>query len=142
MDDKFLIDKSIMQLCATFYECSIDHFIDFYAYGKASIDGRYGWFSLRGLKSERDLIKKVLRRLSRATFDVKFCRNKEENEEILDYILRSINHFLNTDFTVEDMKIINHLLWNEFKDKLPESLMDKFIDSNYDMNLLKKEMEK
>lgn len=129
-----LVDDSIVKLCSCFYRCNIDFDLNFIAFSDSKYDG-LAWFSLRDLTTQKQLIKKVLCKLSRGAFKSVFYDSNKKNEQVQKYILDALNLFLNTNFSKEDMQEI----YTFFGNYTNLELLDKFIDSNYDMNLLKKE---
>ena len=56
-----------------------------------------------------------------------------KNERFHNFMLNGINDFLGTDFTTEDMAIIYQKLGNRVR----HSLTEEFVNSGYDMAILK-----
>lgn len=93
------------------------------------------YFILENCNSLLDIKCKVLEWFSRDAYKAQPFRNNWRNEEYQDGIREKINDFLGTDFTREDMEIIYCKLGNAIR----HNLTIKFINSGYDIKLLKEE---
>ncbi|WP_157964939.1 hypothetical protein [Amedibacterium intestinale] len=93
--------------------------------------------SLRNVESEVDLKCKVLECCSRdAVKSMPYPTNKG-NKLYQDDVRENINIFLNTDFTREDMELVYQRLGNGIR----HELTIKFVQSNYDFEVLRSEEE-
>ncbi|MBS5114143.1 MAG: hypothetical protein KHY88_00320 [Erysipelotrichaceae bacterium] len=93
------------------------------------------YFSLNNVESEFDLKCKVLEWCSRDACKSMPYQSDKHNEKYQDDVRKNINNFLKTDFTREDMELIYTRLGNAVNHKLTI----KFVQSNYDMNILRSE---
>lgn len=96
------------------------------------------YFNLANVKDEFELKCKVLEWLSRPafkgfTYGSQHYKQRQIGEEIYKYHLDGINEFLGTDFCVDDIELIYARLGNNVN----RSLCIKFIESGYDLALLK-----
>ena len=93
------------------------------------------YFLLNNCNSLLDIKCKVLEWFSRDACKSQPFRSNWRNEEYQDNIREKINEFLGTDFTREDMMYIYSKLGNNINRKL----CIEFIESGYNMKLLKGE---
>lgn len=91
------------------------------------------YFNFSTCYTELEVKCKVLAYLSRAAYKTEPFESKSANEKFQKKMLDGINAYLGTEFTAEDMEIIYTLLGNYCNG----ILLRKFIESNYDMALLK-----
>lgn len=87
------------------------------------------YFSLNNCKTEKDVQKKILHWLSRD------CEKAIIHGTHKKYLRNAVNNFLGTNFNRSDFLTIYILLGNGANEKLT----DLFIDSGFDMALLRKE---
>lgn len=87
---------------------------------------RNSYFSLKGIENETEFKAKMLEWLSREAI-------KGGNRVTQKYHLTGINEVLGTNFSVADMEIIYTYLGNGICHKLAI----QFVESRYDMNLIK-----
>lgn len=121
------MDAVDMKLLQSFPSSFINQNGEFIAHEKANES-----FSLISCKDEEEVKCKVLEWLSRGAYKkAPFSQNKK-NKEFNAFMLKGINEFLGTDFTVKDIRIIYCELGNGVNRKLTKD----FIDSSYDMKLL------
>lgn len=78
---------------------------------------------------------KVLEWLSRAASTTEPFRTLKKNNEFNSFMLNGINQYLVKDFTAEEMRLIYCRLGNSIN----RELTTKFVQSGYDMSLLKTE---
>lgn len=86
------------------------------------------YFNLKDCQTERDVQKKIIHWLSRD------CEKAIIHTKHKKYLRYSVNEFLNTNFSRADFRAIYTLLGNG----VDEKLTNLFIDSNFDMDLLRK----
>lgn len=96
------------------------------------------YFNLANVKDELELKCKVLEWFSRPafkgfTYGGQHYKQRQIGEEIYEYHLDGINEFLGTDFCVDDIELIYTYLGNNIN----RPLCVKFIESGYDLALLK-----
>lgn len=90
------------------------------------------YFLTDNIKTKEEVKCKVLEYFSRPAHKTTY--GSEDTDDLIHaYILACINQYLNTDFTEEDMSLIYTELGNGIK----RTLTLKFIESGYDLNLLK-----
>lgn len=90
------------------------------------------YFSLEGVQSRRDIIAKLLMWCSRSIAKGQPFRSETGNNVFRELAKRSLNHYLGTLLTDEDMALIYQRLGNGIN---PE-LTYRFIDSGFDMGVL------
>lgn len=95
------------------------------------------YFCLRNVESEFDLKCKVLECCSRDAVKSMPYPTNRGNKWYQDYVRENINIFLHTDFTREDMELIYQVLGNGIR----HELTIKFVQSNYDLDMLRSEEE-
>lgn len=93
------------------------------------------YFRLEDCENELDLKRKMLAWLSRACCKTQY--SQKYDKYIHEYFRNRCNEFLQTNFSEDDWETIYCKLGNAINDKL----CVKFINSNYDLNLLKKKNE-
>lgn len=93
------------------------------------------YFSLEDCETELDVKCKVLEWFSRGAFKTCPFESNRRNEQFHNFMLNGINDFLNTDFTEDDIEIIYQRLGNRVR----HSLTVDFVNSGYDMAVLKGE---
>lgn len=92
------------------------------------------YFCGGGCETEKDVQAKVLEWLSRGACKTAPYRGEKQNKIFREYMQTGINTYLDTDFTQEDFEIIYDRLGNSINHELTL----KFIDSCYDMDVLKR----
>lgn len=122
--DNFLI-RAIGIFKDGFYKSDTDEFI--------AITEINTYFSLHDVKDERDFKMKLISYVSRPCYKGEYHSSTRKNEAIYNRTLKQFNEYLGTSFNVEDINIIYTLLGNQCNSEL----CYEFIDSNYDMSLLK-----
>ncbi|CYV39129.1 hypothetical protein [Streptococcus suis] len=90
------------------------------------------YFSLEGVQSRRDIIAKLLMWCSRPIVKGQPFRSQKRNNLFREVIKKTLNYYLGTLFSDEDMALIYHKLGNGIN---PE-LTFRFIDSGFDMEVL------
>lgn len=90
------------------------------------------YFSLDGVQSRRDIIAKLLMWCSRSIAKGQPFRSETGNNVFRELAKRSLNHYLGTLFSDDDVALICQRLGNGIN---PE-LTYKFIDSGFDMGVL------
>ena len=93
------------------------------------------YFRLDECNNEFDIKCKVLEWLSRGAYKTCPFNTNLKNEKFHNFMLNCINDFLGTDFATEDMAIIYQKLGN----RVCHSLTEEFVNSGYDIKLLKSE---
>ncbi len=91
------------------------------------------YFIIKDCKTENDVKAKVLEWLSRPAFKSEYFRTDKENKGFRKKILNGINAFCETNFSKKDIEKIYICLGNRVNH---EKTME-FIESNYDMSILK-----
>lgn len=93
------------------------------------------YFILHGCACERDVDIKLLEWLSRAAFKTEYCHNAKKNAALHEFISKGINDYLGTSFGVEDFEDI----YVELGNGVNRALCEAFVDSGFDMTLLRGE---
>ena len=91
------------------------------------------YFGLNDVDSELDLKCKVLEYCSRHAFKSMPYSTNRSNTTYQNKVRKSINIYLDTSFTREDMELI----YTELGNGINHELTIKFIQSDYDMNVLR-----
>lgn len=91
------------------------------------------YFSLDDVESESDLKCKVIEYCSRDAYKSMHFDSIAENIRYHDYVIERINEYLGTDFDETDMELI----YTKLGYGVNHDLTIKFVESNYDMNILK-----
>lgn len=91
------------------------------------------YFSLDDVESESDLKCKVIEYCSRDAYKTMHFDSIAENIEYHDYVIERINEYLGTYFDETDMELI----YTKLGYGVHHYLTIKFVESNYDMNILK-----
>ena len=120
------------KLSRAFPNSFINTSLEFIAHLKAN-----EYFGLEDCENELDVKCKVLEWLSRGAHKTCPFHTNLKNERFHNFMLNGINDFLGTDFTEEDMAIIYQKLGNRVR----HSLTEEFINSGYDMRLLKNDFK-
>lgn len=112
-----------------------NEFIGLYKYKDRVVNS---WFRLDNVSNELELKCKVLEYFSRPsfkgfTFADQPIRERRMGEEVYKYHLEGINKFLGTGFTTNQIEEIYCRLGNGVN----RSLCIKFIESNYDLRILR-----
>lgn len=95
------------------------------------------YFSLNNVENEFDLKCKVLEWCSRDAYKSMPYSTDRRNRMYQDDVRENINIFLKTNFTRNDMELIYSKLGNG----VHHELTIKFVQSNYDMNILGSDKE-
>ncbi len=104
--------------------------LEFIAHGRAN-----SYFRLEDCYDELDVQCKVLEWLSRDAYKTCPFQTDRANDKFHAFILEGINRFLQTNFTTKDMEII----YQELGNCVHHQLTVEFVQSGYDMSVLKKE---
>lgn len=91
------------------------------------------YLCLDDVESELDLKCKVIEYCSRDAYKSMYFDSIAENIEYHDYVIERINEYLGTYFDETDMELI----YTELGNGVNHDLTIKFVESNYDMNILK-----
>ena len=121
------------KLAHAFPQSYISYNLEFIAHEEAN-----EYFRLEDCETEFDVKCKVLEWLSRGAYKTCPFNSNKKNEKFHNFMLNGINDFLGTDFTEEDIEIIYTYLGNRCNHPLTE----KFINSGYDMAVLKERSER
>jgi len=95
------------------------------------------YFNLENCETELDVKCKVLEWFSRGAYKTEPFSSAVKNDKLHQFMLAGINQYLGTSFTVEDMEIIYTYLGN----CVNHSLTIRFVESGYDLELLKRRGE-
>lgn len=106
---------------------------EFIAYPKTNL-----YFNLGNCETLLDVKCKVLEWFSRDCHKAMPFRSNYKNDEYHELILKRVNKFLGTAFTVEDMAII----YQELGNRVRHQKTIEFVESDYDLRVLKEDKEK
>ena len=124
-----MVDSLVTKkLARAFHNSFINTSLEFIAHKEAN-----AYFRLEDCNTEFDVKCKVLEWLSRGAYKTCPFHTNLKNERFHNFMLNGINDFLETDFTQDDMAIIYQMLGNRVR----HSLTEEFVNSGYDMELLK-----
>ena len=90
------------------------------------------YFNLSKCVDELEVKCKVLEWLSRAAYKGQPFRTVKKNNEFNKFMLKGINEFLDTDFGETEIQRI----YQELGNQVDRTLTVKFINNNYDINIL------
>lgn len=122
--------NTMQRLNRCFPGCFINERDEFIAHDYAN-----QYFSLENVHNELDLKCKVLECLSRGCCKTEPYWNDEDNCEFHSFMLKGVNNFLGTNFTMQEMEVIYQFLGNSVRhDKTIE-----FVRSGYQMDVLHKD---
>ncbi len=124
MVDSFVTKK----LAKAFPKSFINGELEFIAHREAN-----QYFRLEDCECEFDVKCKVLEWFSRGAYKTEPFYDYNKNEKFHKFMLDGINSFLGTTFSYEDMEIIYTYLGN----RCNHTKTEKFIESGYDMEVLK-----
>lgn len=91
------------------------------------------YFSVKRVETEQDLYRKVLSWCSRDACKTEPFRSKANNLEYQNRVRNSLNEFLNVSYDCNEWMLIYTYLGNGVND----ALCDKFIQSGFDMRVIK-----
>ena len=124
-----MVDSLVTKrLARAFPNSFINTALEFIAHKEAN-----EYFRLEDCENEFDVKCKVLEWLSRGAYKTCPFHTNLKNERFHNFMLNGINDFLGTDFTTDDMAIIYQKLGNRVR----HSLTEEFVNSGYDMAVLK-----
>lgn len=121
-----------LKLMRCFPGSFINHNMEFVAHLEAN-----QFFRLDDCASEFDIKCKVLEWFSRGAYKTAPF-GERKNKRLHEFMLRGINDYLGTDFTEDDMENIYTRLGN----RCNHELTVRFIESGYDMRLLREPKER
>lgn len=117
-----------LALVHSFPRSFINGYLEFIAHREAN-----EYFRLEDCECEFDVKCKVLEWLSRGAYKTEPFVSYKKNSDFHEFMLNGINKYLGTNFSHDDMEIIYTYLGN----RCNHSLTEKFIESGYDMSVLK-----
>lgn len=115
------------KLMKSFPNSFINEYGEFVADNKAN-----QFFTICVCETERDVIHKVISWLSRGAYKTEVYSTKKKNDEFHEFMLNGVNKFLGTSFTYDDM----YYIYSYFGNDCNKELCEKFIDHNYDMQII------
>ena len=124
-----MVDSLVTKkLALAFPKSFINSALEFIAHKEAN-----QYFRLEDCNNEFDVKCMVLEWLSRGAYKTCPFHTNLKNERFHNFMLNGINDFLGSDFTEDDIAIIYQKLGNRVR----HSLTEEFINSGYDMAVLK-----
>lgn len=124
-----MVDSLVTKkLARAFPNSFINTALEFIAHKEAN-----EYFRLEDCDNEFDVKCKVLEYLSRGAHKTCPFYTNLKNERFHNFMLNGINDFLGSDFTEDDIAIIYQKLGNRVR----HSLTEEFVNSGYDMSILK-----
>lgn len=122
----------LLSLMRAFPNSFINHNLEFIAHKYSNT-----YFALTDCETKMDVQCKVLEWLSRAAYKAQPYPADKNNKKLHRFMLDGINQFLHTDFTEDDIALIYQKLGNRVRHKLTVA----FVQSGYNMDLLRGEEE-
>lgn len=92
-----------------------------------------GYIKLQNIHNTLELRCEILEKLSRHCCKTQYYNYHKNNENMWHNNLKKVNIALDTNFTIEDMEVI----YSELGNGVNRELTKDFINSNYDMEMLK-----
>lgn len=124
-----MVDSNITKkLAGAFPRSFINSALEFIAHRTAN-----EYFRLEDCETELDVKCKVLEWLSRGAFKTEPFYDDNKNKEFHKFMLNGINKFLGTNFDEEDIAVI----YQELGNRVNHELTVEFVNSGYDMAVLK-----
>ena len=117
-----------LRLLKYFPQSFINHIGEFVAHKKSNT-----YFNLVNCADDLEIKCKVLEWLSRSACKTQAYRQQKKNNEFHAFMLKGINTFLGTDFSKKDIALI----YQELGNQVNRSLTVKFVESGYNMELLR-----
>lgn len=128
-----LTAEDIIELIKSFPGCFITQENELIIHKKMNI-----FIMMDNIKTKRQLAANMLQWLSREASESYHYSGRKKNDKYRNFVLDGINHFLNTNFTQDDMRIIYCNLGGGAN----RDLAFKFIDSGYDFRIILKHCER
>jgi len=130
-----MVNKNVVKrLFEAFPNAIINRLLEFVADVNPRVNS---YFTLDGVSTEIEVSCKLLEWLSRNAYKSEHYRKAKDNNRVHEYHLNGINAFLRTNFTHEDMKLI----YCELGNCVNHELTIKFVESGYDMRILREVTE-
>ena len=124
-----MVDSLVTKrLARAFPNSFINTALEFIAHKEAN-----EYFRLEDCNNEFDVKCKVLEWLSRGASKTYPFNSNVKNKRFHNFMLNGINDYLGTDFTEDDMRVI----YQELGNCVRHSLTEEFVNSGYDMSVLK-----
>jgi hypothetical protein len=117
-----------LKLVHSFPRSFINGSLEFIAHKEAN-----EYFRLEDCECEFDVKCKVLEWLSRGAYKTEPFASYKKNADFHEFMLNGINKYLGTNFSHDDIEVIYTYLGN----RCNHSKTEKFIESGYDMSVLK-----
>ena len=125
-------EEYISRLMRIFPQSFINHVNELVLIPKTNL-----YFCLDDIESEFDIKCKILEWCSRDSVKAMPCSSDRKNEMYQDDVRKSINLYLDTNFSREQMELIYQRLGNAIN----RDLTIKFVKSGFDMNVLNSEVQ-
>lgn len=126
-----MINNELLKLMKCFPRSFLNHNGEFIAHGEAN-----EYFIIIDITDDIEMKYKTLEWLSRAAHKGQPFRSEKKNKEFRKSMLTGINKFLDTDFDEYQIGIV----YQELGNQVNRPLTIKFVESNYDFELLEGEM--
>lgn len=127
------VQKSVMELMKLFNGSFINSQNELILVPKTNL-----YFRLEDIETISGLKCKVIAWCSRHACKTPYCRVQWRNEKYQASVREKINKFLGVDFDLDEWTLIYTYLGNDIR----RELCVKFIESGYDLEVIKKECEK
>jgi len=124
-----LINEEVLKIMLAFPSGAIiNSNLDLILHPKSNLS-----FSLKDVKTKEDLICKLIEWCSRACFKSLPFESERRNKQYHCEILGSVNFYLKTNFTQDDMELIYTYLGNGINHRLTK----KFVRSGFNLDVLR-----
>ena len=127
------LQNAVNKLMAIFRGSFINHLNELILVPKTNL-----YFRLDDIETLLDLKCKVIAWCSRHAFKTEYCNQQWRNGKYQAEVRERINKFLGVEFGIEEWELIYAYLGNDIRRKVCE----KFIESGYDLEVIKRECEK
>ncbi len=92
-----------------------------------------GYFAIKNCRNEVDIKCKIIENISRDCFKTQHYSRLKDNKKMWQENLMALNNALKTDFSQQDIELIYNKLGNGINHKLTK----KFVESDFNMEVLK-----
>lgn len=128
-----MINNELLRLMRSFPNSFMNQNGEFIAHKEAN-----EYFIINNMTDDIEMKYKALEWLSRAAHKGQPFRSAKKNKEFRKFMLSGINNFLGTDFDECQIAII----YQELGNQVNRPLTMKFVESNYDFEVLEGEMNR
>lgn len=92
-----------------------------------------GYFAIKNCRNEVDIKCEIIENISRDCFKTQHYSRLKDNKNMWNENLIALNNALKTDFSQQDIELI----YNKLGNGINHELTKKFVESNFDIEVLK-----